>query len=247
MANPHVALVIDNDDEVLQELKNMLESLGHQCSCASTQEEAERILAKQGFCYVLLDLELPVSPNQIPKIQVGFNLLEVIRARYSKDKLPVIVITAHGKGHEYPVRAFKMGADDYVKKPFDNEPEPLEDKIRDWTQKTCEKIHGDCPNLRAARGSKQKLAVPVKGKGADGKTSRRALIGRFIETVWSTTGRRIKRTDIWRAVGHSSPRQFQFWQAHDGKATAQDDQNFRRILAMKPTDFMALLKKKDVV
>ena len=93
MAKPHVGLVIDNDDEVLQELKNMLASLGHQCYCASTQEEAERILEKQRFCYVLLDLELPVKPNQLPKIQVGFNLLEVIRARYSKDKLPQFGLT----------------------------------------------------------------------------------------------------------------------------------------------------------
>ena len=170
MANPHKALVIDNDSEVLQEVRNILSSLGHQCCCISTQEEAEDLLKKHSFCYVLLDLELPVRSNQIPKIQVGFNLLERIRANFSKEQLPIIIMTAHGKGHEYPTRAFKMGADDYIKKPFDDESQPLEDKIREATQKTCEQRSGSCPNTRSARGARPRSAAPPKGKRSQSGT-----------------------------------------------------------------------------
>ncbi len=160
MARPHLGLVVDNDDEVLQEVKNILTSLGHECGCVTTQQDAEALLADRRFCYVLLDLELPVRTNQIAKIQVGFNLLEQIRARFSREELPVIVMTAHGKGHEYTVRAFKMGADDYIKKPFDEEPQPLEDKIREAMQKTCEKNHASCPNARAPQKGTGKRAAP---------------------------------------------------------------------------------------
>jgi hypothetical protein len=55
------------------------------------------------------------------------------------------------------------------------------------------------------------------------------------------------REHILKAAGHTTARQFQVWQASDRKATAQDDQNFRRILAMCPTDFAELLKKKHII
>jgi hypothetical protein len=58
---------------------------------------------------------------------------------------------------------------------------------------------------------------------------------------------KVNRRHVWLAVGHTAARQFQFWQASDPKATAQDDQNFRRILAMSPADFEALLKKKGII
>jgi len=54
---------------------------------------------------------------------------------------------------------------------------------------------------------------------------------------------KLLKKHIWSAVGHSGPRQFQYWQASDDKATAEDQRNFGRILAMPPADFVALLKK----
>jgi hypothetical protein len=54
---------------------------------------------------------------------------------------------------------------------------------------------------------------------------------------------KLLKKHIWSAVGHSGPRHFQYWQASDDKATAEDQRNFGRILAMPPADFVALLKK----
>jgi hypothetical protein len=83
----------------------------------------------------------------------------------------------------------------------------------------------------------------VNGKGAE----RREKIDAFIQKCNQEMRVRTTRTHIWRAAGHRSPRQFQFWQASDPKATVEDDRNFRRILAMSPTDFAALLKKKSII
>ena len=59
--------------------------------------------------------------------------------------------------------------------------------------------------------------------------------------------REITKTDIWRSVGHKSPRQFQHWQAADDDATGADDVNFGRTLAMHPTEFVALLKSRTLL
>src|SRR5215470_7054119 len=45
---------------------------------------------------------------------------------------------------------------------------------------------------------------------------------------------KVLRKHIWRAAGHRSPRQFEYWQRCSDKATAQDNVNFRRILSQKP-------------
>lgn len=58
---------------------------------------------------------------------------------------------------------------------------------------------------------------------------------------------RVTKEHISRAVGHKTPRQFQYWQSRSDKATIADNENFRRILGMRPADFILLLKKKGIV
>ena len=53
------------------------------------------------------------------------------------------------------------------------------------------------------------------------------------------------------AVGHKSPRQFEYWQKGQIKQgsmpgyTAADDRNFRRVLNMAPHEFWQLVKSKS--
>jgi hypothetical protein len=65
---------------------------------------------------------------------------------------------------------------------------------------------------------------------------------------------RVRKTHIWKHVGHSSPRQFEYWQADEDRipgttrgATAQDDLNFRRVLSMAPKDFVAVLQQRGIL
>lgn len=96
-------------------------------------------------------------------------------------------------------------------------------------------------SLKAESNSNDRTA------SGDSGGNRRAAVEAFILKCQQETSLKVSRTHIWKAAGHSTARQFQFWQASDPKATAQDDQNFRRILAMKPTDFIALLRKKGII
>ncbi len=85
------------------------------------------------------------------------------------------------------------------------------------------------------------------GPSLNNTGSRRAMVDAFILKCKQETSRNVTRGHIWRLAGHQGPRQFQFWQASDPKATTQDDQNFRRILAMTPHAFVDALKKKSLI
>jgi hypothetical protein len=80
-----------------------------------------------------------------------------------------------------------------------------------------------------------------------GEDSTRAAVDTFIVKCQQELSLKVNRKHIWRAAGHTTARQFQFWQASDPKATDRDNQNFRRILAMSPSNFEALLKKKGII
>jgi hypothetical protein len=62
----------------------------------------------------------------------------------------------------------------------------------------------------------------------------------------SAPGFKVIRKHIWLAAGHAHARQFQYWQARNDKTTDEDHRNFRRILCMPPSEFIALLKNKGI-
>ena len=99
-------LVVDDDPEVRGMLTRLLEVEGYKVAEATTGDEAINALAKTPPDLIILDVMLTTES--------GFDILAAIR-RHSD--LPVILVTA--KGHETDrVLGLKLGADDYVVKPF---------------------------------------------------------------------------------------------------------------------------------
>jgi len=102
--------VVDDDDAMRDSLDFLLSSAG----CAvRTFEAAERLLEAltDGNCACV------VSDVRMPGID-GLELLRRIKA--ARPTLPVVIITGHG---DVPlaVEAMKLGAADFVEKPFDDE------------------------------------------------------------------------------------------------------------------------------
>lgn len=58
---------------------------------------------------------------------------------------------------------------------------------------------------------------------------------------------KIIRKHIHLAALHAHPRQFQYWQARDPRATDEDEKNFGRLLAMEPRQFVALLRQRGII
>jgi DNA-binding response OmpR family regulator len=101
-------LVVDDEPEIVDLISATLESEGIEVLKATTAEEALRLMDRRPDM-ALLDVNLGNSS--------GFDLLEELR-RVST--MPVIMLTAR-TAEEDAVRGLSLGADDYVRKPFDLE------------------------------------------------------------------------------------------------------------------------------
>ncbi len=103
-------LVIDDEPSVADLLYENLVEEGYNCITAPTGEDALRRLSRSSFDMILLDLKLP-----------GISGMDVLReATSTYPETAVIVITASGDA-QTAVEAMKIGAVDYITKPFELE------------------------------------------------------------------------------------------------------------------------------
>jgi two-component system alkaline phosphatase synthesis response regulator PhoP len=100
-------LVVEDDADLAVGLRNNLEIEGYDVRVAADGEAALAIAANWQPALVVLDL-------MIPRID-GFAVLRALRARDSC--IAVVILTARG-GETDKVFGLKLGADDYVTKPF---------------------------------------------------------------------------------------------------------------------------------
>src|SRR5687767_2172947 len=108
MAAPKQRLLIVEDDEAIATgLSLNLRLAGHEPSIARDGEEALAEIEAQDFDLVLLDINLPRRN--------GLEVLQTLRA--ADNLVPVIVLSARD-GEYDKVAALRLGADDYVTKPF---------------------------------------------------------------------------------------------------------------------------------
>ena len=100
-------LIVEDDEAIATGLALNLKLAGRPTSVARDGEEALEQIEAEDFALVLLDINLPKR-----------NGLEVLSALRAADNLvPVIVLSARD-GEFDKVAALRLGADDYVTKPF---------------------------------------------------------------------------------------------------------------------------------
>jgi DNA-binding NtrC family response regulator len=103
-------LIVDDDFDIVQSLESRLQWLGYQVFTAQDGLPALGIINREKPALVLLDLELPTLS--------GLELLK--RLPQLSHIPPVIIMTAFGS-IERAVEAMKLGASDFIIKPFDQE------------------------------------------------------------------------------------------------------------------------------
>jgi two-component system phosphate regulon response regulator OmpR len=104
-------LVVDDDDRLRDLLKRYLAREGHDVTTAKDSAHARRLMQTMSFDLIVLDVMMPGED--------GLSLLRGIRQEIDT---PVILLTARGQPAER-IEGLKLGADDYLAKPF--EPEEL--------------------------------------------------------------------------------------------------------------------------
>lgn len=100
-------LIVDDEESLREFLEIMLKREGYDISTAADGDLAIKLMAKKDFDLVITDL-------QMPKIH-GMEVLT--KAKEISPDIIVIVITAFGST-ESAVEAMKLGAYDYITKPF---------------------------------------------------------------------------------------------------------------------------------
>lgn len=100
-------LIVEDDEMILRALEFRLKKESYDVQVARTGKEALDLLKSKSFHLVITDLMLPFV--------MGMELLAYIKANHPN--VPVIVLS--GADEETTVMdAFKMGADDFISKPF---------------------------------------------------------------------------------------------------------------------------------
>ena len=103
-------LVVDDNEMNRDMLSRRLGKRGYEVMVAEGGAEALELVSEHRFDLVLLDIMMPGMD--------GCEVLERLRATHDPARLPVIMATARTESEDV-VRALKMGANDYVTKPFD--------------------------------------------------------------------------------------------------------------------------------
>jgi len=99
-------LAVDDEPQVLSYLQRSLDEAGYQAIVTADPSQVAKLVELEEPDLILLDLRLPGTS--------GFDLLKRIR---EFSGVPVVFLTASGR-EEDTVHALKMGADDYITKPF---------------------------------------------------------------------------------------------------------------------------------
>ncbi len=99
-------LVVDDDPQALRRVRDTLTAAGYQTLVTGDARQVPHLLRTERPHLVLLDLMLPETDG-----------LALLRRIPELADLPVIIISVYGR-EETIAKAFEMGADDYIVKPF---------------------------------------------------------------------------------------------------------------------------------
>jgi CheY-like chemotaxis protein len=165
----HVAFIVEDDPHVAAELRALVASLGHASIHVSTLEEALAAIEVGGFCYALLDMQIPADASSMPRASCGETVLTTARKKYperradGKHVLQIIVVTSYSREPEFVSRMHELDADAFIAKPFDDKPEVVLEKIRTALVRAGREDHESC-----------EAEEPAETQGAGGDSSAKA-------------------------------------------------------------------------
>jgi DNA-binding response OmpR family regulator len=99
-------LVVEDEKEIRELLRRYLERAGYGVLTTGSGAEAVRLLGERAIDLALLDLGLPDVDGD-----------EVLREARERGRVPVVVLTARTTVEDR-IHGLRLGADDYVTKPF---------------------------------------------------------------------------------------------------------------------------------
>lgn len=155
-------LIVDDEQSYRQLLSLVFEGDGHIIRTAANGREAVDLIKKEPAHVIISDVKMPDMD--------GIELLRQVRELYPD--AGVILVTAHASV-ETAREAFKLGADDFIEKPFDVE------ELKLIVKKTLEKQALIDENRAFRRAQRERGSV----KNIIGNSAKMQAIFQMIETV----------------------------------------------------------------
>jgi len=191
-------LVVDSDEGLVHFLARLFTEQGYEVASRADGTAALECLASESFDAILMDYNLP-----------GLNGLDTLaEIKRAQVKTPVIILTAFGTT-DTAIRAMKLGAYDYLLKPFDTE--ELKQIVADAVQ--VSRVMKEVVGLPHSRAVKRGVAVPAAGTQIVGNNRKMQEVFKLIGQVAATdvtvlitgesgTGKEL----VARAIHHHSRR-----------------------------------------
>jgi DNA-binding NtrC family response regulator len=106
-------LLVDDEEKILKTLGRALRDDSHEVVTAATARDAQRLLAERSFDLLIIDF--------LMADRTGLDVIRELAGSTPESERPaVVMMTAHGS-IESAVEAMKLGARDYLQKPFEVE------------------------------------------------------------------------------------------------------------------------------
>lgn len=104
-------LVVDDRPEGILAVQAVLNDPEYNLITASSGSEALKCLLSNEFAVILMDVQMPIMN--------GFDTAEMIKTREKSRDIPIIFMSAINQDEAYVYQGYKVGAVDYLLKPFD--------------------------------------------------------------------------------------------------------------------------------
>ena len=191
-------LLVEDEENLREAIKLNLEIEGYEVETADAGKVALKKAQQQRFNVVILDVMLPEID--------GFKICETIRL--TDAETPILFLTAKDSGED-KVQGLKMGADDYLTKPFNLEELLL--RVRNLAKRS-QKQSGKDNTISVVYFGKCSINFTTYiGKGPNGKENELtkkeiALVKLLIEHKDSVVSRKEILETVWGYDVHPSTR-----------------------------------------
>ncbi len=180
-------LLVEDDAALVLTLTDLLASKGFQVESVQDGQEALDRASDGGFDLIVLDVMLPHKD--------GFEICRTLRRR--SVRTPIIMLTARGQVEDR-VSGLKLGADDYLAKPFDSSEllARIEALLRRAPSSQSDRADSTF-QFGAVMVDFRSTAVRREGKPVELSAREFELLGYFIRQQGTTVSREELLREVW--------------------------------------------------
>lgn len=236
-------LLVDDTPENLIALEAVLSDLGQDLVKARSGEEALRLLLKQEFAVILLDVNMP-GLN-------GFETAEMIRQRKSTEHIPIIFVSAISTSDTHLFKGYSLGAVDYIFTPVI--PDVLRSKVTVFVEllKKTEEVKRQAEQLRLVeeREHSERLNEAARRIELQTKQNRFFTLSVDLLAITDFEARFKELNPAWHLVlGYTEDelKAWPFWDRMDNEDRALTQQALDRAVKLqRPISFEAQYRCSD--